>query len=97
MTYKRFPPEGYIQKVLFYSFCFFIWPIFGLHHSPHIFQSTERGCRAEVIDIENEADINEECNMCGQEAAKTVFLVTWEEIHFCKKHFNKSIFSTIVE
>lgn len=95
MTYKRFPPEGYIQKVLFYSFCLIVWPVFGLHRSPHIMQSTDCGARAEIVDIEHDVDINEECNYCGSKATKSVFLVSWEMVHFCNKHFNKSLFSKV--
>jgi len=92
MKYKRFPPEGYIQKALFYSFCFFIWPILGLHRSPHIVQPPDGGRIIEVVDIEYVLDMEEECNYCGKSASKAVLMVNWEVVHFCQKHFEKSIF-----
>lgn len=92
MKYNRFPPEGYIQKALFFSFCFFIWPILGLHRSPHIHNPPTGGSIVEVVDIEYDLDTEEECNYCGKSASKSVVLVSWEVIHFCPKHFKKSIF-----
>lgn len=97
MKYKRFPPEGYIQKALFYSFCFFIWPIFGMHHPTDPFQQTDRGASVEILDIEYDVDIEEECMLCGAPATKCAFVVSWRMISFCNKHFEKSIYRNLVE
>jgi hypothetical protein len=95
MKYNRFPPEGYWQKALFYSFCFFIWPIFGMQSTEHILVTPSYGSKVEVIDIEYDLDIEEECTCCGRAAVKTVFLVDWQVVHLCSRHFNRSVYKDL--
>lgn len=87
--FKRFPPEGYIQKTLFYTMMFLVWPIFGMKKLPAIPECdpVDEVFIGDAVHVyEPHATNTPKCAHCNKKANFLYITLGTSKRSYCREH-----------
>ena len=90
MTYKRFPPEGYINKALFYGLFLFFIPILSMRKSPSVHNLQAQGKCVKIWVIPKDCAWQPECSFCNNRAKYEVVSLDEFKFSYCVDHYKQA-------